>query len=50
MAKGKPRWKDLTFEERIEKKIKRMNATENTIQHLQKKIKKKEKLVKADGE
>ena len=48
MAKGKPRWKDLTFEERLVKQVKRMGASENTIQHLQERMKKK--LVKADGE
>ena len=35
MAKGKPRWKDLTFEERLVKQVKRMGASENTIKHLQ---------------
>ena len=50
MAKGKPRWKNLTFEERLVKRVKRMGASENTIQHLQERAEKKKKLVKADGE
>ena len=41
MAKGKPKWKDLTFEERLVKRVKRMGASENTIQHLQERMKKK---------
>ena len=48
MAKGKPKWKDLAFEERLVKRVKQMGASENTIQHLQERMKKK--LVKADGE
>ena len=50
MAKGKLRWEDLTFEERLVKRVKRMGASENTIQHLQERMEKKKKLVKADGE
>ena len=50
MAKGKPRWKDLTFEERLAKRVKRMGASETTIKHLQEQAEKKKKLVKADGE
>ena len=50
MAKGKPRWKDLTFEERLVKHVKRMGASENTIQHWQERAEKKKKLVKADEE
>ena len=41
MAKGKPRWKDLTFEERLVKRVKRMGASENNILHLQERMKKK---------
>ena len=50
MAKGKPRWKDLAFEERLVKRVKRMGASEATIKHLQERAEKKKKLVKADGE
>ena len=50
MAKGKPRWKDLTFEERLVKRVKRMGASEVTIQHLQERAEKKRELVRADGE
>ena len=50
MAKGKPRWKDLTFEERLVKQVKRMGASENTIKHLQERAEKKRELVRADGE
>ena len=42
MAKGKPRWKDLTFEERLVKRVKRMGASESTIQHLQERMKRKQ--------
>ena len=41
MAKGKPRWKDLTFEERLIKQVKRMGASEATIKHLQERAEKK---------
>lgn len=44
MAKGKPRWKDLTFEERLVKMVKRIGASENTIQHLQERMKKKKEV------
>ena len=50
MAKGKPRWKDLAFEERLVKRVKRMGASEVTIKHLQERAEKKRELVKADGE
>ena len=50
MAKGKPRWKDLTFEERLVKQVKRMGVSANTIQYFQERMEKKKKLVKADGE
>ena len=50
MAKGKPRWKDLTFEERLVKRVKRMGASENTIQHFQERAEKKRELVRADRE
>ena len=50
MAKGKPRWKNLTFEERLVKRVKQMGASENTIQYLQERMEKKRELVKADGE
>ena len=50
MAKGKPRWKDLTFEERLVKHVKRMGASENTIRYLQERMENKKKLIKADGE
>ena len=41
MAKGKPRWKDLTFEERLVKRVKRMGASETTIKHLQERAEKR---------
>ena len=50
MAKGKPRWKDLTFEERLVKRVKRMGASEATIKHLQEQAEKKRELVRVDGE
>ena len=50
MAKGKPRWKDLTFEERLIKQVKRMGASEATIKHLQERAEKKRELVMADRE
>ena len=50
MAKGKPRWKDLTFEERLVKQVKRMGASEATIKHLQERAEKKRELVRADRE
>lgn len=34
MAKGKPRWKDLTFEERLVKRAKRLGASEDTLEFL----------------
>ena len=50
MAKGKPRWKDLTFEERLVKRVKRMGASEVTIKHLQERAEKKRELVRVDRE
>ena len=50
MAKGKPRWKDLTFEERLVKRVKRMGASEATIKHLQERAENKIELSKAGGE
>lgn len=48
MSKGKPRWKDLTFEERLVKRAKRMGASESTVQHLQERMKNKKEVCAND--
>lgn len=42
MAKGKPRWKDLTFEDRLIKRVKQIGASESTINYLQERMERKQ--------
>lgn len=45
--KDKPRWKDLPFDERMDKKLKQWGLSEETRERVKQKIKKRKQLVEA---
>lgn len=42
MAKGKPRWKDLTFYERFSKRLKQHGVSDETCEYIRKRGKRRE--------